>query len=68
MSNDPRFASQLQAVMKIDTTFRQRVQYPQIPMILNCEGQISAGKLSLLKRALCMPSDTSPLYYVLRHW
>ena len=43
MSNDPRSASQLQAVMKIDTTFRQRVQYPQIPMILNCEGQISAG-------------------------
>ena len=43
MSNGPRFASQLQAVMKIDTTLRQRVQYPQITLILNYEGQISAG-------------------------
>ena len=43
MSNDPRFAPQMQAVMKINSTLRQRVQYPQNTMTLNHEGQISAG-------------------------
>ena len=42
MSNDPRFAPQIQAVMKINSTLRQRV-HPQITMTLNYEGQISTG-------------------------